>query len=71
VTQLQRTDQPQPNAAESPASTYSKGDLLHPEWGERAPWFGYIGVGIAIVAMLIGIAGMALGVLYVWRWMGS
>jgi hypothetical protein len=71
VTQLERTDQPEPVAAESPASTYSKGDLLHPEWGERAPWFGYIGVGIAIVAMLIGIAGMALGILYAWRWMGS
>jgi formate-dependent nitrite reductase membrane component NrfD len=45
--------------------------LLHPEWSERAPWFGYIGVGIALAAMLLGIAGMAMAVMYLWRWTGS
>ena len=76
MTQLQRSDQTEPDPAASdpnaPAdSPYSKGDLLHPEWGEKAPWFGSIGVGIAIAAMLIGIAGMGLGILFLWRWMGS
>lgn len=64
-----------PDHSESPpqpaGQPHFKGDLLHPEWGERPPWFGYIGVGIAITAMLVGIAGMAGFVLYVWRWMGS
>jgi hypothetical protein len=52
-------------------ATYTKGDVLHPEWGERPNWFGYIGVGIAIAAMLVGIALMVLVGGYAWRWIGS
>jgi hypothetical protein len=71
VTDLEKPDEPQPAPAPPAASAYAKGDVLHPEWGERPPWFGYIGVGIAITAMLIGVAGMIVCVLYAWRWMGS
>jgi len=35
---------------------------------ESAPWFGYIGMGIAIAAMLIGFAGMVLFILYFLGW---
>lgn len=52
-------------------ATFRKGDVLHPEWGERPPWFGYIGVGIAIAAMLVGIALMIVTVTCAWRWIGS
>jgi hypothetical protein len=31
---------------------------------DPTPWFGYIGIGIAIAAMLIGFAGMLLFALY-------
>lgn len=51
--------------------TYIKGDVLHPEWGERPPWFGYIGVGIALAAMLVGLALMVVVGGYAWRWIGS
>jgi hypothetical protein len=44
------------------------GDVLHPEWGEAPSWFGYIGVGIAMVAMLLGIAGMVFAVMYLVKW---
>jgi len=36
--------------------------------GEPAPWFGYIGFGIVIAAMLLGFAGMVLGALWFVRW---
>jgi hypothetical protein len=71
VTELEKPDQAVPSAPQQAGAPYSKGDVLHPEWGERPPWFGYIGVGIALAAMLLGIALMILAVLYVWRWMGS
>jgi protein-S-isoprenylcysteine O-methyltransferase Ste14 len=66
-------DQPndQPTNPERAATEVPKGDLLHPEWSELPSWFGYIGVGIAIVAMLIGIAGMVLGARYLVAWVGS
>jgi len=67
----ERAEQPGPPASTASTPTYPKGDLLHPEWSERAPWFGYIGVGIALAAMLLGIAGMAMAVMYLWRWTGS
>lgn len=35
---------------------------------EPAPWFGYIGMGIAITAMLVGFAGMVLFILYFLGW---
>ncbi|HEY8748930.1 MAG TPA: hypothetical protein VIM11_13195 [Tepidisphaeraceae bacterium] len=31
---------------------------------DPTPWFGYIGIGIAIAAMLVGFAGMLLFALY-------
>lgn len=71
MTELHKPDQ---SAAATPApagSPYSKGDVLHPEWGERPTWFGYIGVGIALAAMLVGIALMIVFVLYGWRWVQS
>jgi hypothetical protein len=33
-----------------------------------SPWFGYIGVGIALVAMLIGLAGVVAAVIYFISW---
>jgi hypothetical protein len=57
-----------PMAVELSPANCPTGDVLHPEWGEPPSWFGYIGVGIALVAMLIGIAGMVLGVMYVVAW---
>lgn len=71
MTELQKPDQPEPAAPQQGGASYSKGDVLHPEWGERPTWFGYIGVGIAIAAMLLGIGLMVLFVLYGWRWMQS
>lgn len=53
------------------APGYNKGDVLHPEWGEAPSWFGYIGVGIAIAAMLLGIAAMVFAVRYLAGWVGS
>jgi hypothetical protein len=68
---MHKPDQPETAAPPTGGQPYSKGDVLHPEWGERPPWFGYIGVAIAVASMLIGIAGMAIFVLYIWRWIGS
>jgi len=36
-----------------------------------APLFGYIGVGIAIAAMLVGLAGMIFGVIWFIGWMNG
>jgi hypothetical protein len=57
-----------PVSSDRTTSEYAKGDLLHPEWAEPPSWFGYIGVGIAIVAMLIGIGGMVLGIRFLMGW---
>jgi hypothetical protein len=35
-----------------------------PQAAEPAPWFGFIGLGIALVAMLLGIGGMVWAVWY-------
>ena len=34
------------------------------------PWFGYIGFGIVLTAMLLGIVAMVGGVVYLIRWNG-
>lgn len=68
----QKTDDAEaPPPQQIPPTTYTKGDVLHPEWGERPNWFGYIGVGIAIAAMLVGLALMVIFGGYAWRWIGS
>ena len=36
-----------------------------------APWFGYIGFGIAIVSMFIGIAGMVYAIIWFIGWTRS
>lgn len=33
-----------------------------------APWFGYIGFGIALIAMLIGLVGVVAAVFYFISW---
>lgn len=71
MTELDKPNQSAPQAPKAAGSPYSKGDVLHPEWGERPTWFGYIGVGIAIGAMLIGIGLMILFAIYGWRWIQS
>lgn len=71
MSELQEKDFPETPAPSPAGQPYSKGDVLHPEWGEAPPWFGYIGVGIAIVAMLVGIVVMVCFALYLWRQMGS
>ena len=35
---------------------------------DATPWFGYIGIGIAIAAMLVGFIGMVLFILYFIGW---
>jgi hypothetical protein len=35
---------------------------------DSAPWFGYIGMGIALVAMLLGLAGVVAAVLLFIGW---
>lgn len=60
-----------PVAVELDPANCPTGDVLHPEWGEAPSWFGYIGVGIAVAAMLLGIAAMVGGVMYFVRWAGS
>ena len=32
------------------------------------PWFGYIGLGIAMVSMVIGLAGIVAAVFFFFRW---
>lgn len=71
MTELDKPDQAEPESPQQAGAPYSKGDVLHPEWGERPPWFGYIGVGITIAAMLLGIALMVLAGMFVWRWIGN
>lgn len=71
MTEHRAPDLPKSPAAQPAGQPYSKGDVLHPEWGERPPWFGYIGVAIAFAAMLVGIVIMAGFALYFWRWVGS
>lgn len=75
MTELDRPERepedPSPPESQVNPVTYIKGDVLHPEWGERPPWFGYIGVGIALAAMLVGLALMVVGAGYAWRWIGS
>lgn len=74
MTELDRTNPDRDDAKDrvkQTPKTYGKGDVLHPEWGERPPWFGYIGVGIAIFALLAGIALMVLTASYAWKWIGS
>jgi hypothetical protein len=61
-----RPDEPAPQVTE-----YAKGDVLAPEWGEAPPWFGYIGVMIAIVSMLLGIAAMVWFGFWVAQWLKS
>ena len=34
----------------------------------NSPWFGFIGLGIALVAMLIGLIGVVAGVIYFIGW---
>jgi hypothetical protein len=51
--------------------TSARGDLINREWGESPSWFGYIGVGIALASMLLGIAGIVLAVRYFIGWFGS
>jgi len=71
MTEVDRPESTEPTTAPAKSSAYSKGDVLHPEWGERPPWFGYIGVGIAFAAMLIGLGVMVLTAIYFWGWIGS
>ncbi|HSU66672.1 MAG TPA: hypothetical protein VLJ39_07360 [Tepidisphaeraceae bacterium] len=53
------------------APGYNKGDLLHQEWSEAPSWFGYIGVGIAVVSLGIGIVGMVFVIRFIIGWLGS
>lgn len=58
----QDTD-PQPSGQRSPAHPVARAD---------APsWFGYIGLGIALASLLIGVAGMVLAVFWFIGWTRS
>jgi len=41
-----------------------------PERNEPAPWFGYIGLMLAIVSMIVGLLLMIVGVVWFIRWFG-
>ena len=36
---------------------------------EAVSWFGYIGIGIALAAMLLGIVGMVVAAVYLVNWL--
>jgi hypothetical protein len=69
MTQVDRDDAGTVPVELNPANCPT-GDVLHPEWGESPSWFGYIGVGIAVVAMLLGVAAMVGSVMYFVKWAG-
>lgn len=48
----------------SEPDTSTKQTSHKPQATEPAPWFGFIGLGIALVAMLLGIAGVVWAVWY-------
>jgi hypothetical protein len=55
----QDPDRLDPQHLDYTSSSTSKGEREDP-----APFFGYIGLGIAIAAMLVGLVGMVLFILY-------
>ena len=59
---------PQEAAPHRHAPGYNKGDVLNEQWGEPPSWFGYIGVGIALAAMAVGIVGMVFVVRIIIWW---
>lgn len=50
---------------------YRTPDAEDPDIAAPAPLFGYIGVGIAMVAMLLGVAGMIIGVVWFIGWLNA
>lgn len=56
-----------PDRLEPQRLDYTSPSTAKDERADPAPLFGYIGVGIAIAAMLVGFAGMILFVLYFLR----
>ena len=43
---------------------YRAPEASDPQAAEPAPWFGYIGLGIAVAAMLLGFLGMIMAVIW-------
>ena len=41
-----------------------------PERNEPAPWFGYIGLMLAIVSMFVGLLLVVVGAIWFIRWFG-
>ena len=69
MTQIEQVLEPEEPDELKPAAF--KGDVLAPEWAEGPSWFGYIGVGIAFTAMLLGIAAMIGTAVWWLNWMQS
>jgi hypothetical protein len=53
-----------PDRLEPQHLDYTSESAPPPERADSTPFFGYIGLGIAVAAMLVGLAGMVLFVLY-------
>ena len=67
---IDATYEPQPVPQAPPAEVIEAAAALsRPR--EPAPWFGYIGLAIAVVSMLIGLAGLVVGVIYFIGWTRS
>ena len=56
-----------PDRLEPQHLDYTSASTPKSEPGDSTPFFGYIGLGIAVAAMLVGLAGMVLFVLYFLR----
>lgn len=64
-------DSSQPDATGSPPLEYQSPQTTDAPAPQGAPWFGYIGLGIALVSLLIGIAGVVFAVFWFIGWTRS